>query len=176
MPASFSRTTTALHAERFETLVRFGMIAGLIIMLCWLLWFFNGTVYHYLKSESSTITLEPQPVWRLDDQQSHIIPYRRYTIIAHFSKADLPHIEKGQQAALYFSGDETLPNRPFITTVDQVNSKERTATLHLEVRKDDALSPGSDAQAPEVEVAVASETPAAFLFHVVTAKSDHSIP
>ncbi len=174
MSISFSRTAAALHADRFETLVRFGMIAGLVIILCWLLWFFNGTVYHYLKSESSTITLEPQPVWRLDDQQSHIIPYQRYTIIAHFSKADLSHIEKGQQAALYFSGDETLPNRPFTTTVDQVNSKQGTATLHLEVRRDNPTSPGSDAQAPEVEVAVASETPAAFLFHVVSARSVHS--
>ncbi|MDQ6975768.1 MAG: hypothetical protein Q9M22_04285 [Mariprofundaceae bacterium] len=169
MATPFLNTTHALNSDPYQSLTRLGMVVALVIMLLWLLWFFWGAIHHYVISESATIKQAEQPVWRIPHGSNISQAFKRYTIKAHFSVLDLARIQQGQDAALYFTDNNTLPTRPVTTTVEAVDKKTGIVRLTMEQpeSKDGTASPNYD-HPPRVEIAVLRQSPASFLFHTAT--------
>ncbi|MDX8394025.1 MAG: hypothetical protein R8K21_05490 [Mariprofundales bacterium] len=172
MAVIFSRTTHAVNNEPYNLITQIGIIIASIIMLFWCIWFFYGSIYHYVTSQSVTITEQAQPVWRIPDANHKVKGFQQYTITAHFSHKYLSKIQPHQLAVLYVQDDSTLPAHPFKLEVKSIDKHTAVVHLKLEIDQDNHIDNKvlKSKEQARVEIAVMRQSPAAFLFHTVTSK------
>jgi hypothetical protein len=163
MPIPFSQTTRALQADHGR-LSRLTLSFAAVMLLLWGYWMLNASTYQYVSSKKIQITQEDQPTWKIPKEKKRIAAYERYDVRASFQPAEVRRIKLGQKARLMLSSSDTLPRRALISRVNRVESSTNSVHVRLEIRAD-VTGRLAGATLESVEIAVARQTPAAFLFH-----------
>ncbi|WP_139158582.1 MULTISPECIES: hypothetical protein [Pseudoalteromonas] len=117
-----------------------------------------GRITHLAYSESVEVTLEAQPVWRMNE--GRVTPYRQYQVDAVIEE-DIAEVQVGQVAIVTLSGDSTLPLKPIKSYITDVDKAQNTVSTTFEV---DTLLEKSIAI--DFAVEIDSQSPASYLFHL----------
>ncbi|OHU85146.1 hypothetical protein BET10_14005 [Pseudoalteromonas amylolytica] len=156
MAVHFSQTLHALNSERERSWIALGLAS--ILLILWVMWFFMGRITHLAYSESVEVTLEAQPVWRMNE--GRVTPYRQYQVDAVIEE-DIAEVQVGQVAIVTLSGDSTLPLKPIKSYITDVDKAQNTVSTTFEV---DTLLEKSIAI--DFAVEIDSQSPASYLFHL----------
>ncbi|MBF0379987.1 MAG: hypothetical protein HQL69_03160 [Magnetococcales bacterium] len=165
MAIPFSETTRSLNADK-NTFISLWLVFSALILFLWGAWFFAGSIYHYVGSQRVTITKEPHPTWRLDDNKGLVKPYHRYLVETQFDKEDLSLIHPGQRISIHTDNSSATSQSPYSSLIEKVDQKSGLVQTILEIPAD--KPPQLTGLSTRAEVTVSQQTPAAFMFHIVS--------
>lgn len=169
MPISFPQTTRALQADQ-DKISLLALVFMLIMLTVWGIWLFTAKIHSYASSQQFELSRHPHPKWLEIDGSRRAIPFTQYTIQANFKPEDAKKIEPGQTAKIILESTSTLPMRPLTSSVRNVFPQTGNVELAISIPGNEP-DPFQQGKLSRLDVAVTSQTPLAFLFHMATKQS-----
>ena len=169
MPISFPQTTRALQSDQ-DKISLFALAFMLIMLAVWGIWLFTAQIHSYTSSQQLELNRNPHPKWLEINGNRRAVPFTQYTIQAHFDPEDVQKIESGQTAKIVLESNTTLPMRPLTSSVKNVFPQTGNVELEINIPGNES-DPFDQAKLARLDVAVSSQTPLAFLFHLATKQS-----
>ena len=160
MAISFSHTLRALHADSFRASV-IGMIAALVLLSAWLVWFFKAEIPSYRISLKAYITNYETVSAVFPRDEARVRETLEQQLIAEFLPEESENIRTGQSAVFYPDGEIGKQIASIPAIVRKINRSPKKAEVLLSALSD----AGSPVHIPpkatgQVKVIVSSMSPA----------------